>query len=49
VKELIKKIEDKGVKCCHFTVSKEAIEHSYEIGLIPKDAQMMEAKAQNVL
>jgi phosphatidate phosphatase APP1 len=49
VKELIKKIEDKGVKCCHFTASKEAIEHSYKIGLIPKDAQMMEAKAQNVL
>lgn len=43
VKELIEKIEQAGVQCCHFTHSKEAIEHSYKIGLIPKDAQMVQA------
>ncbi len=34
VKELIIKIERLGVECCHFTASKEAIEHSQRIGLI---------------
>ena len=34
VKELIEKIEAAGVPCCHFVHSKEAIEHSYGIGLI---------------
>ncbi len=34
VKELIKKIEAAGVPCCHFVHSKEAIEHSFSIGLI---------------
>ncbi len=45
VKELITKIEQAGVKCCHFTNSKEAIEHSYKIGIIPKDEQMVQATA----
>jgi phosphatidate phosphatase APP1 len=34
VKELISKIEAKGVHCCHFKHSNEAITHSYKIGLI---------------
>ena len=34
VKELIENIEAAGVPCCHFVHSKEAIEHSYSIGLI---------------
>ncbi len=34
VKEIIKKIETKGVLCCHFTSSAEAIEHSFNIGLL---------------
>jgi phosphatidate phosphatase APP1 len=47
VKELIKKIEGFGVPCCHFTYSKDAIEHSYKIGLIePEKAQI---PAQKVL
>ncbi|HEX8358446.1 MAG TPA: phosphatase domain-containing protein [Segetibacter sp.] len=33
VRELIKQIEAAGVRCCHFVHSKEAIEHSYKIGL----------------
>jgi phosphatidate phosphatase APP1 len=45
VKEEIKKIENAGVQWCHFTNSKEAIEHSYKIGLIPKDAKMEQATA----
>ena len=38
VKALIEKIEGAGVCCCHFVHSKEAIEHSYKIGLIQKEA-----------
>jgi len=34
VRELIKKIEAAGVPVCHFEHSKEAIKHSYQIGLI---------------
>jgi phosphatidate phosphatase APP1 len=45
VKEEIRKIEAAGVHYCHFTNSKEAIEHSYKIGLIPKDAEMVQAIA----
>jgi phosphatidate phosphatase APP1 len=44
VNELIKKIEGFGVTCCHFTYSKEAIEHSYKIGLIELDEQMLPAQ-----
>lgn len=36
VKEQIEKIEDAGVKVCHFVHSKEAIEHSYLTGLLEK-------------
>ena len=36
VKELIAKMEAAGVPCCHFVHSKEAIEHSFKIGLIKK-------------
>jgi phosphatidate phosphatase APP1 len=36
VKEEIKKIEAAGVEVCHFVHSKEAIEHSYKIGLLQK-------------
>lgn len=36
VRELIKKIEDAGVECCHFEHSKDAIEHSYKIGLLER-------------
>jgi len=48
VGELIKKMEALGVKCCHFTTSKEAIEHSYKTGLIPKDEKMLQAKEESV-
>ncbi len=34
VTELIKKMEKGGIPVCHFVHSKEAIEHSYSIGLI---------------
>ncbi|TDH20043.1 DUF2183 domain-containing protein [Segetibacter sp. 3557_3] len=34
VKEVVKKIEAKGIPCCHFTSSAEAIEHSFNIGLL---------------
>lgn len=34
VKEVIAKIEAKGVPCCHFQSSAEAIEHSFNIGLL---------------
>ena len=34
VREMIKKIEDKGVAVCHFRHSKDAIKHSLSIGLI---------------
>ncbi len=36
VNELIAKIEKTGIPVCHFVHSKEAIEHSYSIGLIAK-------------
>jgi phosphatidate phosphatase APP1 len=39
VKEEIKKIEAAGVEVCHFVHSKEAIEHSYRIGLIQKNEE----------
>ena len=47
VGELIKKMEGLGVKCCHFTTSKEAIEHSYQTGIIPKDEEMLRAKEES--
>ena len=47
VRELIKKMESLGVKCCHFATSKEAIEHSYLTGLIPKDEKMIQAKEES--
>ena len=34
VKEAVKKIQDSGVPCCHFQSSAEAIEHSFNIGLL---------------
>ncbi|MDB5246507.1 MAG: hypothetical protein JWQ40_901 [Segetibacter sp.] len=40
VRELIKKIEDAGVCVCHFEHSKDAIEHSYKIGLIERSEAM---------
>jgi phosphatidate phosphatase APP1 len=39
VKEEIKKIEAAGVEVCHFEHSKDAIEHSYRIGLIQKNEE----------
>ncbi|WP_147202685.1 App1 family protein [Segetibacter aerophilus] len=39
VKEEIRKIEAAGVQVCHFVHSKEAIEHSYRIGLIQKNEE----------
>ncbi len=36
VREQIKKIEAAGVEVCHFVHSKEAIEHSYKVGLLEK-------------
>ncbi len=37
VKALIGKMEGAGVMCCHFVHSKEAIEHSFKIGLFTKN------------
>ena len=37
VKDLIEKMEAKGVPVCHFEHSREAIEHSYRIGLLVGD------------
>ncbi|MDQ6812408.1 MAG: DUF2183 domain-containing protein [Bacteroidota bacterium] len=46
VKEEIRKIEAAGVQVCHFVHSKEAIEHSYRIGLLQKseEAKLSEVK-----
>lgn len=49
VHELIKKMEALGVACCHFTASKEAIEHSYKTGLIPKDETMIKAEQESAM
>src|SRR6478735_2085877 len=38
VNRVIAAIEDAGVHCCHFTHSREAIEHSISIGLISKES-----------
>ncbi len=46
VRELIKQIQDAGIAVCHFVHSKEAIEHSYRIGLIQRTdlAQPLDSK-----
>ncbi|MCW3079233.1 phosphatase domain-containing protein [Segetibacter sp.] len=45
VKEEIKKIEAAGVEVCHFVHSKEAIEHSYRIGIIRKNEEQTALQA----
>lgn len=39
VKELIKRMEAQGIPCCHFMHSRDAIEHSYRIGLIKEERE----------
>jgi len=38
VQEAIKAIESAGIPCCHFTHSRDAIEHSISIGLITRES-----------
>lgn len=44
VKEEIKKIQAAGVEVCHFVHSKEAIDHSYRIGLLEKNQEAASSK-----
>lgn len=37
VKEIVEKIKATGVQCCYFTHSSEAVIHSKQIGLIPRN------------